>query len=270
MRIVVRAPASTANIGPGFDCAAAALDLWDELEVSDAPGERDTLSLFARAFGRLAPAEGLSFTITRRIPRNGGLGSSAAEIALGLVAGAIAAGRDRDPEQLLDLGLDLEGHPDNLAAALGGGVVLTWSGRIARVADRTPASPVVLVPRGSRTSTRESRTALPSEVPHADAAHTAARAALLGNSLATGSVELFAAALDDRLHEPYRLESAPLLAAVRAQPPRGMVAATLSGSGPSVVAWSDDVDATAAELRERFPDTDVFALAVTPEGAGPA
>lgn len=270
MTILVRAPASTANIGPGFDCAAAALDLWDDLEVSDTPGDSEESSLFARAFGRLAPADGLSFTITRRIPRNGGLGSSAAEIALGLAAGALASGREPDLEELLALGLDLEGHPDNLAAALAGGVVLTWSGRIERVANRAPAAPVVLVPREARISTHESRAALPAEVPHADAAHTAARAALLGAALATASRELFAEALDDRLHEPYRLESAPLLAAVRAQPPSGMLAATLSGSGPSVVAWSDDADATAAELRERFPDADVFSLAVTPEGAGPA
>jgi homoserine kinase len=268
--VKVRAPASTANVGPGFDCAAIALDLWDELEVTqDENPASDTVSLFARAFATLAPLDGVQFTITRRIPRNGGLGSSAAEIALGLAAGAVAAGLDADPETLLALGVDLEGHPDNLAAALAGGVVLTWDGRIERVAERAPAEPVVLVPRAAKTSTRESRAALPQEIPHADAAYSAGRAALLGAALASGSADLFAQALDDRLHTPYREAGAPLLTAVRAEPPSGMIGATLSGSGPSVVVWTDNSEITAEELRERFPEADVLPLAVTPKGAGP-
>ena len=266
MRIRVRAPASTANIGPGFDCAAAALDLWDELEVTEGEGGDDGLP--RAAFERITPADGLRFTLTRRIPRNGGLGSSAAEIALGLVAGALVSRRALDVEELLALGLDLEGHPDNLAASLAGGVVLTWSGHVTRLADRAPATAVVLVPRGRRTSTRASRASLPAEVSHKDAAHTAAHAALLGTALATGSRDLFAAALDDRLHEPYRLESAPLLGVVRTRPLRGMIAATLSGSGPSVVVWTADADATEAEACARFPDTDVRAIAITANGAG--
>jgi homoserine kinase len=271
--VKVRAPASTANVGPGFDCAAIALDLWDELEVTQdgtTVSGSVTQSLFEQAFAKLAPVDGLRFTVTRRIPRNGGLGSSAAEIALGLAAGAIAAGRDAGPEELLALGLDLEGHPDNLAAALAGGVCLTWGGRIERIAERAPATPVVLVPRAAKTSTRESRAALPREIPHADAAFTAGRAALLGAALASGSLELFAEALDDRLHTPYREAGAPLLTAVRADPPRGMIGATLSGSGPSVVVWSDNSETTATELRARFPEADVLPLAVTPKGAGPA
>lgn len=265
MRVVVRAPASTANLGPGFDCAAAALDLWDELEVTDGAGGEDGLP--AQAFARFAPTDGLRFTITRRIPRNGGLGSSAAEIALGLVAATIATGRDADPEELLALGLELEGHPDNLAAALAGGVCLTWGGRIARVAARAPAEPVLLVPCEAKTSTRESRAALPRAVPHGDAAFTAGRAALLGAALASGSRDLFREALADRLHEPYRERGAPLLGAVRAQLPHGALGATLSGSGPAVVVWSEDRDATASDLRQSFPQADVLPLAVTPEGA---
>jgi homoserine kinase len=270
--VKVQAPASTANVGPGFDCAAIALDLWDELEVTQDGTPVSGLqpqSLFERAFAKLAPVEGLRFTITRRIPRNGGLGSSAAEIALGLSAGAVAAGRDADPEELLALGLPLEGHPDNLAAALAGGVCLTWGGRVARIADAAPAAPVVLVPREAKTSTREARAALPREISHADAAFSAGRAALLGAAFVSSSRELFAEALEDRLHEPYRERTTPLVTAVRANPPQGMIGATISGSGPSVVVWSDNSDVTAAELRDRFPDTDVLQLAVTPKGAGP-
>ena len=133
--IRVRAPATTANLGPGFDCAAVALDLWNELELSPDGPAPDPDHLAVRAFALVAPPDGHGFAFTDRIPRERGLGSSAATIALGLVAGANAAGREPDPEELLALGTPLEGHADNLAAALAGGVCLTWDGRIARVAD---------------------------------------------------------------------------------------------------------------------------------------
>jgi homoserine kinase len=120
--------------------------------------------------------------------------------------------------------------------------------------------------------TAAARAALPPDVPHADAAFTAGRAALLGAALASGSPGLFAAALDDRLHEPYRAESTPLLAAVRAEPPAGALGATISGSGPTVMVWAreDEADAVAAELSERFPDARVLWLTVSKEGAGRA
>ncbi|HLB20304.1 MAG TPA: hypothetical protein VK613_14370, partial [Gaiellaceae bacterium] len=145
--IHVRAPATTANLGPGFDCAGAALDLWNELELSEDGGEADSEHLAVRAFARLASPEGFGFSFTERIPRARGLGSSAATIALGLVAGAIASDRATDSEELLGLGLDLEGHPDNLAAALAGGVCLTWDGHIVRIADDAPGVPIAIVPR---------------------------------------------------------------------------------------------------------------------------
>jgi homoserine kinase len=264
----VRAPATTANVGPGYDCAAVALDLWNELEVSDGDGVADLDHLGIRAFARLAPVEGKSFTFVDRIPRERGLGSSASVIALGLVAAAAVAGLDLSPEGLLAEALPLEGHPDNLAAALAGGVCLTWDARIARIADDTPAVPIALVPE-TTVSTAAAREALPSDIPHAEAAFTAARAALLGASLASGSSELFAAALVDRLHEPYRANGAPLLAAVREQPPAGALGSTISGSGPSVIVWAarESVDACSAELRERFPEVSVLTLPVSPRGA---
>ncbi len=266
--IRVRAPASTANLGSGFDCAAAALELWNEVEATEGGGDADESHLGVRAFARLASPRGWSFRWTDRIPRERGLGSSAAVVALGLVAGAVAAGRDLDAEKLLRLGVDLEGHADNLAAALAGGVCLTWDGRIARVADRLPAVPLALVP-STTVSTAASRAALPASVAHADAAFTAGRAALLGAAAASGSSELFAAALDDRLHEPYRDADAPLLREVRAELPPGALGATLSGSGPTVIVWAeaDRLAACAAELRSRFGDTEVRELAVAASGA---
>ncbi len=264
MTIRVRAPATTANLGPGFDCAAVALDLWNELEV-DEGGEPDREHLGVRAFELLAPPDGRTFTFTSRIPRERGLGSSASVIALGLVAGARAAGREPDPEELLALGLPLEGHGDNLAAALAGGVVLTWETSIARIAEDVPAAPIALVP-ASRTNTAESRASLPATVPHADAAFTAGRAALLGAALASGSAELFAAALHDRLHEPYR---SPFLEQVRACLPESALGATLSGSGPTVMVWARESESAncATALAALHPDVEVLQLTVASQGA---
>jgi homoserine kinase len=269
MTIRVRAPATTANIGPGFDCAAAALDLWNELEVEEGDGEADPSHLGVRAFAKLAPVEGRSFEFVSRIPRERGLGSSAAVIAVGLVAGALAAGKEPNPEELLAVGVELEGHADNLAAALAGGVCLTWENRIVRVADTLPAVPFALVPEAT-VSTAEARSSLPDSVPHADAAFTAGRAALLGAALAQGSAELFAEAIHDRLHEPYRAANAPLLEAVRADLPEGALGATLSGSGPTVIVWvrEEAVTACEEELARRFTDASVLRFTVTDQGAG--
>ena len=272
MSFRVRAPASSANLGPGFDCLAVALDLWNEVEVDDGDEEPDLGHLGVRAFCRLADPEGWAFRWTDRIPRERGLGSSASVIALGLVAGALVAGRVGDPEELLQVGVKLEGHADNLAAALTGGVCLTWGGRIARIARTTPAEPVVVVPPETY-ATVEARTSLPETVAHADATASLARASALAAGLAGGDVNLFAAALEgDRLHEPYRREQTPILAEIREKLPTGALGATLSGAGPAVVVWAegDAADTCAVELRGRYPDADVRVLAVTAAGAGPA
>jgi homoserine kinase len=281
----VRAPATSANLGPGFDCAAVALDLWNELEVTDGEGVevagegageiplgREHLGV--RAFALVA-GERKRFSFVNRIPLASGLGSSAATIALGVVAATLAAGRRPEPEVLLRLALPLEGHPDNLAAALAGGVCLTWKDdggqRIARIADTVPLVPVAVVP-GARVETAAARAALPDRIPHADAAFTAGRAALLGAGLAAGDRALVAAGFGDRLHEPYRAANAPLLGEIREQLPAGAAGATLSGSGPSVIVWAEEgaVGACADELRRRFPEARVVVLAVSALGAGAA
>jgi len=272
MTFTVRAPATTANVGPGFDHVAIALDLWNEVEVSEAyEGQTPDMShLGVRAFALLAPPDGLAFRWTDRIPRARGLGSSAATIALGLVAACSHLGRSAEPEELLGLGLPLEGHADNLAACLAGGACLTWDGRIERLGARVPAEPVAVIPE-QEVETAAARAALPDVVPHADAAFTAGRAVLLGAALASGSVELFAAALEDRLHEPYRAAGAPLLAELRRDPPPRALGVTLSGSGPTVIVWTrvGDAGACAEELAPRFPEAQVLRLGVSDDGAGP-
>ncbi len=268
--IHVRAPATTANIGPGFDCAGAALDLWNELELRPGNGPVDREHLGVRAFERVTPADGWSFEFTDNIPQARGLGSSASVIALGLVAAAIVAEQEPTADELLALGIELEGHGDNLAAALVGGVCLTWGTRIARIADTTPATPIAIIP-AARGLTAESRAALPETVPHADAAFSAGRAALLGAALGSRSADLFEAALEDRLHEPYRADGAPLLGQVREQLPAAAVGATLSGAGPTVIVWArlGQEEACTNELRSRFPNEHVLRLTIAQTGAGP-
>jgi homoserine kinase len=269
--VIVRAPATSANLGPGFDCAGVALELWNEVEVSDGEGvvvegegagelpESET-NLALRAFSLVREPAGKRFRFVNRIPLESGLGSSAAAIALGLRAAA----QDAPDEELLALGLTLEPHADNLAAALAGGVTLTWDGNLVRVAERLPLEPVAVIPE-RRVATVAARDALPANLPFADAAFTLARAALLGAGAASGDAELFAAALDDRVHEPYRGSS--LVRELRDSLPEGALGATLSGSGPTAIVWAEDADVCAAELVERYPDHRVLALAVSPRGA---
>jgi homoserine kinase len=282
----VRAPATTANLGPGFDCAGAALDLWNELEVEEGDGVEvrgegagevplGPGHLGLQAFALIAPVQGLRFTFTNRIPFTRGLGSSAATIALGLVAASLAAGRWPQVEPLLQLGLELEGHADNLAPALAGGVCLTWQSatgrqRVARIAQAVPLAPIAVVPQ-EQVETAAARAALPKEIAHEDARFTVSRAALLGAGLVAGAPDLLAEAFADRLHEPYRGPLSSVYGPIKAELPTGAVGATISGSGPAVLVWAREADADLAveELEQRFPDAQILRLSVVPVGAGP-
>jgi homoserine kinase len=260
-----RAPATSANLGPGFDCSAVALDLWNEVDVTEGSDEPpDPAHIGIRAFGLVASPEGLSFEWTDRIPRARGLGSSAATIALGMVAATKWTGQALELEDLLARAGPLEGHSDNLAACLAGGICLTWDGQIERIAADLPFTPVAVIPE-EKVRTADARDALPAEVPHSDAAFNVARAALLGAGLARGDARLLAEAFDDRLHQPYR--PSRLLDAIRADLPAGAAGATLSGSGPTVIVWADDAGRCAAQLEERFPDETVLVLPISIEGA---
>ena len=284
----VRAPATTANLGPGFDCAGAALDLWNELEVSlgddlsvvvegegaaELPTDESHLAI--RAFALLRNPSGHRFRFVNRIPFASGLGSSAAAIALGLVAATLLEGDERDPEALLQFALELEPHADNLAPALAGGVCLSWRSqgrqRIARIANALPLEPIAVIP-STRVETVSARAALPETVSHADAAFTAGRAALLGAAIASGNAELFGEALEDRLHQPYRGPRSPVFRSIRERLPGGAAGVTISGSGPTVIVWAlPGRSATCAdELGDRFPESRVLPLRIPPVGAGTA
>jgi homoserine kinase len=232
-----------------------ALELRNEVVVRASAGEgvsvraegegaagvpADASNLFVRAFASTgADPGGLAIEMRNRIPFARGLGSSAATIAAGVAAGLAWQGREDDA---LPGAAALEGHPDNVAAALLGGVTLAWTVPAGARAMRLRADGVdfVAVIAPGALATEEARAALPAQVGHADAVHTAARAALLVAALEHGRTDALADALDDRLHEPYRASLVPLLAAVRERL-AGLPAfgATLSGAGPSVLVWCE-------------------------------
>jgi len=240
---VVRVPASSANLGPGFDCMAAALALHLELEVeetgefaveTDLPVARGRENLCVQAFERLRPADGFTFRIRSEIPLAGGLGSSAAAIVAGLMAADHLFELDAD---LLREASELEGHPDNVAAALRGGFVVCADGEVARFDPPTGLEALAVVPdRAART--RAARAVLPVEVPLEEAVFNVAHGALLTLGLAKGDWDLLARGLHDRLHESRRASLYPRSYEL-AQRARelGALGATISGAGPTVLVW---------------------------------
>jgi homoserine kinase len=279
MTVRVRVPASSANLGPGFDCFAAALGLFLELDVTpsaagfeletDLDVARDRTNLAVAAFERLMPADGLRFTMRSPIPLSGGLGSSAAATLAGLLAareiGGAGAGLD-----VLAAATAIEGHPDNAAAALHGGVVVVADGEVARL-EPPPGLAAVLVVPFEPVVTAAARAALPAAVPHADAVANTARGALLMLGLERGDLDLVARGLHDRLHEPYRAGLYPRSAAIAAAAPSlGALGATISGAGPTVLVWVESAAsaAVAVALGERAAGwADVLPVAFEPRGA---
>jgi homoserine kinase len=243
-RRVVRVPASSANLGPGFDAMAAAIGLWLELEVVetgtfevvtslDVPTDRSS-NLVVRAFERLVPADGFRFVVRSEIPLSGGLGSSAAAVVAGLAAADHLFELDAD---LFALATELEGHPDNVGAALRGGFVICDGPDVRSVPAPDELEAVLVVPFEA-VRTADARAALPDRVPIADAVANVVSAATLTLGLATSDWDLISAGLRDRLHQPYRAHLYPrsvaLLEHVRSL---GALGATISGAGPTVLVW---------------------------------
>jgi homoserine kinase len=243
-RRLVRVPASTANLGPGFDAFAAALALHVELEVvetgrfaveTDLAVARDRRNLAVRGFAALHAPDDFAFRIRSTVPLSGGLGSSAAAYVAGLLAADSMFELDAD---VLAKATALEGHPDNAAAALMGGVVICVPGGPVRL-DPPPELEAVLVVPDEPVRTREARQALPAEVPMADAVHNLAHASLLTLGLERGDWDLVARGLSDRLHQPHRAHLYPRSAALLERAPElGALGATVSGAGPTVMVWS--------------------------------
>jgi homoserine kinase len=242
-RRLVRVPASSANLGPGFDVLAAAVALHLELEVQetgsfavhtelDVPTDRQ--NLVVRGFEALHPADSFEFRIASDIPLAGGLGSSAAAVVAGLLAADHVFELDADVQ---GLAADLEGHPDNVGAALNGGFVVCDGPNVHRF-DAPLGLEALLVVPGEPVSTDAARRSLPASVPLTDASFNVAQAATLTLGLTRGDWELIAAGLHDRLHQPYRSPLYPRSAELLERASElGALGATISGAGPTVLVW---------------------------------
>lgn len=272
-RRLVRVPGSSANLGPGYDVFAAAISIQLELEVAEAgefsvdagasPVPSDRSNLCVRAFEALHPADGLRFEIRSEIPLARGLGSSAAAIVAGLMAAdhLFELGLDRD--QVYARAVDLEGHPDNVGAALYGGFVLCPQGidggsrpRPVRLDPPEGVEGVLVVPE-EQVPTDWARAAMPSSVPLADAIANVAAASQLVLGVERSDLALIADGLADRLHQPHRAHLYPrsieLLAEAR---DLGALGATVSGAGPALLFWCfwQDTGKVTDALRGRVGD----------------
>lgn len=242
-RRLIRVPASSGNLGPGFDVLAVALALHLDVEVvetgefsvqSELAIPLDRSNLVVRAFERLHPADAFQFRISSEIPLSGGLGSSAAAAVAGLMAADHIFELDAD---VRGLAVELEGHPDNVGAALEGGFVICEDSRVHRLEPPMGLEAVVVVP-SEAVLTEEARAALPETVPMQDAVFNLAHSSMLMLGLATADWDLIAASLRDRLHQPYRERLYPRSAElVRRATDYGALGATISGAGPAVLVW---------------------------------
>jgi homoserine kinase len=268
---VIHVPATSANLGPGFDCLGLALDLWNQVRVDvdfsgpaglvyRASGEgADSLNAatsnllsdsFLRVFeicGQKVPA-GVSLAAQNEIPLGSGLGSSAAAIVGGLAAGNAVLGNPLDQVALLKAANEIEGHPDNVAPAILGGLtaaVCDGQEVITRRFD-LPSLTLVIIKPEVELSTKSARAVLPESVSRCDAVFNIGRAVLVTEALRCGDLSLLAQVMEDKIHQPYRLKHIPggemaYLAA------KSFGAVALSGAGPSLVAFVEAKDAEKAK-----------------------
>ena len=259
-QVIVKVPATTANLGPGFDVLGMALNLYNTVVLEEMDGDcqlievkgegeallpRDNSNLAARAASSLLFSAGYSnhgykLYLENQIPLMSGLGSSAAAIIGGLVSANILAGSPFSDQDILKMAIEIEGHPDNVAAALLGGVVIVTNGEesymYTRLIPKEGLRITAVVP-DFNVSTADARSVLPKQVPLQDAVYNLGRIALLVTALREGDWELLRVALHDRLHQPYRCQLVPgLIDAFEAALESGAYGAFLSGAGPTVIA----------------------------------
>lgn len=282
---LVRVPASSANLGPGYDAMAAAVALHLELEVEETgefsldPGGLDVSTgrdnLVVRAFESLKPADGISFKLRSEIPLARGLGSSAAAIVAGLFAADHLFELALTYEEMLVRASEIEGHPDNVAAAIYGGFVVCGPGPdgkpLASRFDPPGGLEGIVVIPADEVSTKLAREAIPDQIPLADAVANVSAAALLVLGLQSGDLDLVSRGVADAIHQPRRRELYPRsMEIVDSASELGALGATISGAGPTVLVWTtwQEAGKVAAELMERCGGwAEVRRLPFTPQGA---
>jgi homoserine kinase len=292
--VTVRAPATAANLGSGFDSIGMALDLWNELTLTrgtfsvTATGEgADLVPLDTRnlavtgveaVFNHIGePVPPLQYTQVNRVPFARGIGSSSSAIVSGLVAGSAISGADLSVEDLTILAAGIEGHPDNVAPAIYGGCTVG----VRNGSDKWVIDPVkfpddlyaVLFVPDMELNTHESRARLPDQISRTDAVYNIGRSALLVNALSSGRLEMLKYATQDRLHQPHRAQAFPALPhLIEAAIKGGAHGAFLSGAGPSVMALATGREVTISyEMSESARilgvDGKPMILAISNEGA---
>ena len=299
--VVVEVPATSANLGPGFDCLGLALGLIDRIEARFVEGSAVTVQVVGEGAGRVPTddtnlvarivrtglaafdesgelaARGLALRCVNAVPQSRGMGSSAAAIVGGLVVAAHLAGvaDSVSDAEMIALATRLEGHPDNVAPGVLGGATIAWMqsselgpvGRATRFAVHPVIAPVLVIPP-AEASTAKARGALPASVPHADAAFNAGRSALLVHALSTDP-RLLLEATEDRLHQQQRRSVYPASMDLVEQLRAMRIPAAVSGAGPAVIAFSvdGDGDQVAARILDLVGDSArVLPLAVSDRG----
>lgn len=279
--VTLRVPASSANLGPGFDCLGLALDIWNEVTVHlggqgisvKIEGEGmetlplDSSNLILRAMARVYDKFNIPFpaNITleckNNIPIRSGLGSSASAVIAGLLAASRLLGKTLSTQDILALAVEFEGHADNVSACLLGGLVIVTPHNNNWIVEKAPIQPinVVIALPENNLSTREARAALPENISMRDAVDNLSRVALLVHALRENRMDLLAAAMRDNLHQPMRLKlihgaEEALQAAYNA----GAFGAALSGAGPGLIAFgADNLNAIGKAMQETFMNADV-------------
>lgn len=293
MKFTIKVPATSANLGPGFDALGLALDLWNESTVELA----DDFSVYVEGEGKGNLAWGRNNMIVRaahklaervgrdlypftahcdnHIPLGSGMGSSAAATLTGLLAANALMDAKLSQDDILSIATELEGHPDNVAPALMGGLVVSTmqEGKVlARKLQIAPLHVTVVLP-DFHFPTREARNSLPKNVPLKSAVHNISRVVLVTEAFRTGDLDLLSEAMDDRLHQPFRLKLIPgahdAMTAMKTE--GGASAVALSGAGPSLIAFSK-TESTAGDAAKRAFEraglsARIFLLKISPEGA---
>jgi homoserine kinase len=287
--IKIRVPATSANLGPGFDCLGLALNIWNEVSFESAEkltykvsGEgaeklnKGTKNLLTKAFALLYETcgqeiKGVKICAHNEILMSSGLGSSAAAIVAGLFGANEMLGKPLDETELLKLANELEGHPDNIAPALLGGLVVSIIADDEIITRRyeVPDFTIVIVKPSLEWLTKTARAVLPKSVSRADSIHNIGRTALVVDALRNGDLDLLQKVMDDRIHQPYRLKhiSGGMYAYKTA---KQFGAAALSGAGPSIIAFvpPESAERAKAEIQSVFEERGVETRGIITKPSG--
>jgi homoserine kinase len=299
MKITVKVPATSANLGPGFDALGLALDLWNEAEFAKTRDKKISVAIEGEGSHSLPrdesnavveaalqvyklagePCSGLRIHCINRVPLGSGLGSSSAALLTGMLGANALLGEPFSREAILKLAIETEGHPDNVAPAMLGGLVASiiheshvLSLRLTLTDQRRPIHITVVFPDFDF-PTKQARALLPKQIDRRDAIYNISRAVIVTEAFRLGDLDMLAEAMTDKLHQPFRIPLIPgAQAAMEAMKGAGASAVALSGAGPSLIAFSDKREAAIGKAgRQAFAEAGlasrIFKLKINRKGA---